>query len=154
MATVWFDGIVDQIILKLKEVDGAKICSAWFSSSKILQQLETMGDVELIIGNGNRDRFLPGTHDYDRSLADRIRFILGPRAYLYKGDRLLHHKFIILLSENLPVGVITGSYNLTEAASLNLENMVYINSPEIAHQYEVVFDQLKLNCWRLEELSG
>lgn len=50
-------------------------------------------------------------------------------------NQFLHHKFIVIDNER----AITGSYNLTNRANKNLENIVIINSPFISSYYTRIF---------------
>jgi phosphatidylserine/phosphatidylglycerophosphate/cardiolipin synthase-like enzyme len=50
-------------------------------------------------------------------------------------NSLLHHKFLVLMKETIPIAVFTGSFNLTAHASDNLENAILIENHKIALQY-------------------
>ncbi|AKI80115.1 putative phospholipase D/nuclease [Acanthamoeba polyphaga mimivirus] len=48
----------------------------------------------------------------------------------------MHHKFLIFFDENLdPVGVWTGSYNLSKTSNFSLENALYITSQIVIAEY-------------------
>ncbi len=52
----------------------------------------------------------------------------------------MHHKFAVIDRQT----VLTGSYNLTSAASIaNYENLIRVDSPEIASQYRTEFLAIK-----------
>ena len=54
---------------------------------------------------------------------------------------LLHHKFLVGLDENRePIWVSNGSFNLTENAVTNIENVMIFDDPEIATDF---FDEFK-----------
>ena len=60
---------------------------------------------------------------------------------------LMHHKFLIGLSvEREPIWVMNGSFNVTESAVTNLENIMIFDDPEIASTF---FDEFK----RLHHIS-
>ena len=69
----------------------------------------------------------------------------------YFGDKyskpLMHHKFLIGLSAaREPIWVMNGSFNVTESAVTNLENIMIFDDPEIASTF---FDEFK----RLHRIS-
>ena len=56
---------------------------------------------------------------------------------------LMHHKFLIGLSaERTPVWVMNGSFNVTESAVTNLENIMVFDDPEIAMTFFEEFKRL------------
>ncbi len=58
---------------------------------------------------------------------------------LYRGDGIMHNKFAVIDSEI----VITGSFNWTASAEeYNYENLLIIDSPEVAKIYEDYFDRM------------
>ena len=60
---------------------------------------------------------------------------------IYRGDGLMHNKFMIVDSTT----VLTGSFNWTASAeNKNYENVIIIKSRELAEQYEAEFGDL----WR------
>lgn len=62
----------------------------------------------------------------------------GVLVKLEKGEGLMHNKFCIIDDKLL----ITGSYNWTTSADLiNDENVIFINSKEIARVYRVQFEK-------------
>lgn len=62
----------------------------------------------------------------------------GVLVKLEKGEGLMHNKFCIIDDELL----ITGSYNWTTSADLrNDENVIFINSKEVARAYRVQFEK-------------
>lgn len=80
--------------------------------------------------------------EYDRNFT---RYLIAsiPEVYVYNSsDRLMHNKFIVLMRDNNPEAVITGSFNLTMNASRNHENIVYIPDAAVAKSYADEFFQL------------
>ena len=58
---------------------------------------------------------------------------------LHRGDGLMHNKFAVIDTQI----VITGSFNWTASAELyNYENLLVINSPQLARIYEEEFTRL------------
>ena len=54
----------------------------------------------------------------------------------------MHNKFIILFNDGKPYAVITGSYNYTQNARDNIENIVYIEDSAIAEEYSKEFERI------------
>ena len=69
------------------------------------------------------------------------RFVAAPsHAFNGKGDKndFMHNKVMIIDGKV----VITGSYNFSENAELNDENMLIIESPAVAAAYDKYFNAL------------
>lgn len=48
----------------------------------------------------------------------------------------MHHKFLVFFDENMhPVGVWTGSYNLSKTSNFSLENALYISDQKVIMEY-------------------
>ena len=48
----------------------------------------------------------------------------------------MHHKFLIFFDDNFePIGVWTGSYNISKNSNMSLENVVFISGSEISKYY-------------------
>lgn len=153
IVTCHFSGIKEAIVGYLSKADGAYVCAAWFTCPEILAALGTLGDVSLLIGDPAK--VTRGHHEYRRGLVEDIVDTLGSKAcHVYSipvhappepgtseipSYQLMHHKFIVLIRNGDPYAVITGSYNYTKAAAYNIENIVYIEIPDIAAQYAAEF---------------
>ena len=58
----------------------------------------------------------------------------------------MHHKFMVFVQDDIPRAVLTGSYNYTEQAKNNLENVIYIEDTAIAQSYYEEYNRLKSVC--------
>ena len=100
--------------------------------------------------------------EYSGSLVTLIRKSI-PDSYIYKGlkglkedpknnsaaEHLMHNKFMILSRDNIPYAIITGSYNYTNKAVNNRENIVYVEDPEVAQAYMEEFNAILKESSRL-----
>jgi hypothetical protein len=142
-----FENIEMKILQYLKLCDGAKICAAWFTSEKLVEQLSVMGEIGLIIGT--TEKLTPGNPEYKGQWVHTLLRDLPNMVYVYQGAAgrgMMHNKFIILLQENQPYAVITGSFNYTYSANTNWENIVYIESEEIALSYLEEYNKILRSC--------
>jgi phosphatidylserine/phosphatidylglycerophosphate/cardiolipin synthase-like enzyme len=162
--SIHFTKISEAIIAYMSKADSVKICSAWFTSRRLLEALESFDDAELIIGS--KDRLLPGP-SFDRAWVNELRSTLHENVWLYLppiGDDetrpgIMHHKFIVLMKNGddgitIPYAFLTGSYNYTEAASSNIENVVYIENKELARAYLDEFTRVKSLSTKLRSLTS
>ncbi len=125
------DAIVNNIYNAEKTID---IAIYTFTSRPISQALvkayERGVDVRVIMDrNQAAERF------------SKKRYIVkkGIPVELHTGDGIMHNKFAVFDSSI----VITGSFNWTSSAErYNYENIVVINSPELARRYEAEFDKM------------
>jgi hypothetical protein len=142
-----FENIEMAILQYLKLCDGAKICAAWLTSEKLVEQLSVMGEIGLIIGS--TEKLTPGNPEYKSQWVHTLLRDLPNMVYVYRGVAgrgLMHNKFIVLLRENQPYAVITGSFNYTYSANTNWENIVYIESEEIALSYLEEYNKILRFC--------
>jgi phosphatidylserine/phosphatidylglycerophosphate/cardiolipin synthase-like enzyme len=84
------------------------------------------------------NRLKRGSSEYDSNLVNQIKRAI-PKAFIYPQESLMHNKFIVLLRDEIPYAVITGSYNYTTKANTNRENIVYIEDSEVASSYSREF---------------
>ena len=158
---VHFEDIETAICGYIREADKVLVCSAWFTSNRIINALFDL-DVEMVLGYHSKlDR---GKSDYDDKLFRSIHEACGenrPMIWPPSGE-IMHHKFIVFIRyeydeyasinrkidskrkslvkyestyEENPYAVWTGSYNFTNAARSNRENGVYVVSDIVANEY-------------------
>ena len=144
---VHFEGIESKLIEYLNRADGVKMCAAWFTSTKVAEQLSLMGDVGLIIGS--TEKITPGHPEYRANWVHTLLTDLPDMVFVYggaSGKRLMHNKFMVLFRESRAYAVITGSYNYTYSAAENWENIVYIESEELGQKYFAEYSRILQYC--------
>lgn len=118
-------------------------CIAWLTNKKILSALSSTRGVHIIV-----------TKDLRTLRSAKSRYIALPK---YNGTSisvmgagrgykksLMHHKFMVGLDANHnPQWVCTGSFNATESAKTNIENMILLVNKDIAHEYFKEFNRIK-----------
>ena len=144
---VHFEGIESKLLEYLARADGVKMCAAWFTSTKIAEQLSLMGDVGLIIGS--TEKITPGHPEYRADWVHTLLTDLPNMVFVYggaSGKRMMHNKFMVLFREDRAYAVITGSYNYTYSAGENWENIVYIESEELGQKYFAEYTRILQHC--------
>lgn len=137
---------IESVICKyIDYCDSANVCSAWMTSVPILDAL-SVKDTSLIMTDWNK--LNPASSEYDPKLVTLIKKAI-PRAYVYERNRLMHNKFTVLLRDDTPYAVITGSYNYTTRANDHRENIVYIDDMQVASQYDLEFHAILSECHRI-----
>jgi phosphatidylserine/phosphatidylglycerophosphate/cardiolipin synthase-like enzyme len=118
-------------------------CIAWLTNKKILTALSTIRGVHIIV-----------TRDLKTLRAAKSKYMTLPK---YNGTSisvmgagkgykksLMHHKFMVGLdARHEPLWVCTGSFNATESAKTNIENMILLANKDIAHEYLKEFHRIK-----------
>ena len=85
---------------------------------------------------------LPRLRDLDRA---------GARIWLREGLAAFHHKVVIVDAGSPAATVVTGSFNFTQAAQeRNAENLVVIESREVAARFLADFDRHRAASTRLQ----
>lgn len=122
----------------LSTCDSALICTAWFSLTELINGL---CDIELIVGHRPTPLVLHKLHETKTKVYMPYHV---PSTVFVPG--MMHHKFVVLRKahegKQEPFSVITGSYNLTQSAENNQENIVYIANKDIAVKYSEEFSRL------------
>lgn len=143
-----FIDIERAVLTYVNSCDGILICTAWMTSIPLLDACSII-EATLIMTSWNKLK--KGSAEYSGDLVKRIRKAI-PNCYVYAGEGLMHNKFIVLLRDERPYAVITGSYNYTTKASSNeqKENIVYIEDATVASLYATEFATLLKRSKRLE----
>ena len=138
------EGIEDTVMSLLKDAHRVRILAFLIGDSGILQALEAVkhADVKGVYDpNGMEDvlRFSRQDHSHFWFMHDS-RFVAAPsHAFHGNGEQdFMHNKVFIINDE----WVVTGSYNFSENAEANDENVLIIQSPPIAAAYTGYFDAL------------
>ena len=147
-STFIFDTVEIQkyLISRIKNPDTHFVmgCAAWFTNTKIIQALSTLKGVSIICTRDKVARTKVSRAKYKtlkkHSGIPTINLLGAGRG---RSASLMHHKFLIGLDrkEN-PIWISTGSFNLTESACTNLENLQIIENPQIATVYLKEFQRL------------
>jgi len=119
-------------------------CAAWFTNAKIIAALSKLRGVCIICTRDKVARTKTTKAKY-RTLPkhDGIPPIKLLGAGRGRSASLMHHKYLVGMSaDQQPLWVSTGSFNLTESACTNIENLMIIESPEIATVFLKEFQRL------------
>ena len=151
MVNAYFNNdIKPEIISAIRSAaQSIKVCVAWLTDSDIMSALyerQSHGiDVEIIVMADPQNLI-----DYPNKKlgVDDIEFLTnykvnlsgfvdigGKLVTLHKTIKFIHHKFAIIDSSK----VITGSYNWSHGALQNRENIVIVNSADVAKKYDDEF---------------
>ncbi len=142
MSNAFFGDIRSKIVERIDEAAiGIKVAMAWFhkirccfncSSTKLQGGIH----VELILSDSQTNFFS------DRSLPFDALERKGSKVFIstsFGGLQFMHHKFAIIDNKE----VITGSYNWSNNAHTNFENILLLKDDAIAKEYSLQFDALK-----------
>ncbi|MBN2331813.1 MAG: DUF1669 domain-containing protein [Deltaproteobacteria bacterium] len=143
------EGGAEQVLVE--KIDGAKtsirVAVYTFTNRVLAQALlraqERGVAVSLILDGNDESEYSKGFYLYKRGID--VRYARGRRR---KGKKasfgLMHHKFAVIDKKT----VITGSYNWTASAEQwNYENLLIVNSVELALRYEQEFCELWANTF-------
>ena len=142
------EGIEDKVLSLLNDPKDVRICSMIISDPGILQAVRD-------IGNNNPKFNIRGIYDMDQMKKIRKESRQDPELFWFMDDKrfvgapthpfspdhendFMHNKFVII-NDNI---VVTGSYNLSENAEGNDENLLVIESSKVAAAYIKYFDAL------------
>jgi hypothetical protein len=148
-----FENIHSMLVTQLEKAKSSiKILMAWFTDEEILQLLIRKAQegihIELVLldhESNKRKSWEPihqGLEEFEKFklnlnlLKDQHGSITLIDA---KNEFFMHSKFCIIDQQI----AITGSYNWTYPAQQNIENIVIIDAPEIAVQFDQEFDRVK-----------
>ena len=149
--TVIFDGrsILNAIVRNIKREDTSYIvgCCAWLSNKRILKTMaENCKGVTLIVTKDklcNRSTNQLAYSKLTGCFAGGTIRTAGAGKGRFRS--LLHHKFLVGLDEDRkPIWVSNGSFNLTENAVTNIENIMIMDDPEIATDFFEEFKRLHI----------
>ena len=144
-----FDGraIQNAIVRNIKREDTSYVvgCIAWLSNKRVLKTMaENTRGVSIIC---TKDRLT--TRKKNQTAYSKLSGCFQGGVIRTMGEgrgrfkSLMHHKFLIGLSAaREPVWVINGSFNVTESAVTNLENIMIFHDPGIAATFFEEFKRL------------
>jgi hypothetical protein len=138
---VYFNDIELQIIRTInKAKERLLIAVAWFTSDKISDSIILLFrkgiDIEILVDDNHINRNSPNIARFTNEGID-IDFIKD----FSKKSHIMHNKFCIVDNSHF----LTGSYNWTENAKSNDENIVIIQDKEISNLYSLEFRRIKRN---------
>ena len=142
------EGIENEIIGLLDKAKRVRVLSMIISDEGILQALADLG-------RGNSSFDIRGIYDLDQMKQIQKESTKDPSLFWFMNDKhfvgapshpfspkhendFMHNK-VLIIDDNT---VVTGSYNLSENAESNDENLLVIKSHEFALAYERYFDTL------------
>lgn len=146
--SVVFDGrgIRNAIVRNIKREDTSYIvgCIAWLSNKRVLKTMAEKRGVSIIC---TKDRLT--TRKKNQAAYAKLSGCFQGGVIRTMGEgrgrfkSLMHHKFLIGLNDaREPLWVINGSFNVTESAMTNVENIVIFDDPEIAGTFFEEFKRL------------
>ena len=141
------DLILKTLMDRIKRPDTKYImgCAAWFTNTKLIECMSKhLRGVSMIC---TRDKVARTKHSKAKyktlPKADgvpRVRLLGSGRG---RSASLMHHKFLVGLDKDqMPIWVSTGSFNLTESANTNIENLMIIEDKEVAMSFLKEFQRL------------
>lgn len=151
--SILFDGrgIQNAIVRNIKRDDTFYIvgCVAWLSNKRVLKTMsEHLKGVSIICTKDRLTTRRKNQVAYSKlspCFQGGVIRTMGEGRGRFKS--LMHHKFLIGLSQQrTPIWIMNGSFNVTESAVTNIENVMIFDDPEIASTF---FDEFK----RLHRIS-
>lgn len=145
--SILFDGrgIQNAIVRSIKREDVAYIvgCVAWLSNKRILKCMaEHLKGVTIVTTTDKLTKRRNNQQAYAKlggCFAGGVIRTVGEGRGRFKS--LMHHKFFIGLNASRePLWVMNGSFNVTESAVTNIENVMIFDDPEIASTF---FEEFK-----------
>lgn len=119
---------------KIKKATYVVGCVAWLTNKKILGALRKTRGVQIIVTN---DSILRRMKPYYSNLPvynNASICVVGSGRGKMKS--LMHHKFLIGLNEmHQPIWTCNGSFNITESAKTNLENITFYSNESIGNAF-------------------
>lgn len=147
--SILFDGrgIQNAIVRHIKREDTSYIvgCVAWLSNKRVLKNMaEQLRGVSIICTKDRLTTRRKNQLAYSKlggCFQGGVIRTMGEGRGRFKS--LMHHKFLIGLNqEREPIWVMNGSFNVTESAVTNLENIMIFDDPEIASTFFGEFKRL------------
>ena len=137
---VYFENIRNQIIQNLSSCKfELKIAVAWFTDKQIIKEVNKLisdgVDIEILI--------------YDDHINQKELFkdLYYSKAKIWLSKKMMHNKFCVIDNSI----VINGSYNWTNNASTNEENIqISFDNRELAGQFCRKFEQLTRSCSKID----
>ena len=117
-------------------------CIAWLSNKDILKAMATKKGCCIVC---TKDRMTKGIRNQQAYSNIKPAYPGGVIRVVGEGrgwhKSLMHHKFLVGLdSDGKPFWVTNGSFNMTEHATTNLENLMIMEDPDVALCY---FEEFK-----------
>ena len=146
--SIVFDGreIQNAMIMNIRRQDTNYVvgCVAWFTNKKILKCMaEYLAGVSIVTTNDRLTTRRSNQLAYAQLKAcysDVIRTV-GVGKGRFKS--LMHNKFVCGLDQGRqPIWVMNGSFNLTDSAVTNLENVMFLDDPTIANTFLEEFKRI------------
>lgn len=143
---IHFDNIEAVILDNLQRAKvSIKVASAWFTNKTLMACLKRKADaglnVELIISNVSLNDFNPSDQFFQSLLLAGGEVFTHGAVHFSEGG-IMHNKFCIVDE----VTVINGSFNWTQQASRNEENITLIRDEGIAKEFNDQFIYLRTNA--------
>ena len=147
--SILFDGrgIQNAIVRNIKREDTAYIvgCVAWLSNKRILKNMaEQLKGVSIITTTDKLTKRRNNQQAYAKlsgCFQGGVIRTVGEGRGRFKS--LMHHKFLIGLSPaREPLWVMNGSFNVTESAVTNIENVMIFDDKEISTTFFEEFKRL------------
>ncbi len=140
------ESILSTLIRRIGRADTKYVmgCAAWFTNTKIINALSKLKGVSIICTRDKVARTKTTKAKY-RTLPkhDGIPTIKLLGCGRGRSASLMHHKFLVGMDkEQKPIWVSTGSFNLTESACTNIENLMIVENTDLATAFLKEFQRL------------
>lgn len=144
MAKVFFENIKEQITSNISTANySIKLALAWFTDADLFQILIQKAlkgvKIELIINNDD-------INNEGKNKFETLYQYGGRVFYPNEDDILMHNKFCIIDNKI----VLSGSYNWTNKANYNDENLIVIDDQNMVCDFDTEFIKLREKCVGIE----
>jgi phosphatidylserine/phosphatidylglycerophosphate/cardiolipin synthase-like enzyme len=140
------ESILKHLIARIDKADTRYVmgCAAWFTNTKIIAALSKLKGVSIICTRDKVARTKSSKAKYKTLPShDGIPTIKLLGCGRGRSASVMHHKFLVGMNrDQKPIWVSTGSFNLTESACTNIENLMIIENKEVATVFLNEFQRL------------
>ena len=134
---VYFDDIPRHIMAALSGVAYVVGCVAWFTHKEIISVISQMKGASVIVAN-DKSTLRPSLIKLYSTITPLLRAdgsavrVMGTKA----SKSMMHHKFLVGLNETKqPAVVLFGSFNMSELATCNIENIFISSNATLAKAF-------------------
>lgn len=140
---IYFDNIEQVILEHLSQAKvSVRVASAWFTNKNLMKKLKEKAqnglNIELLISNVSLNDYQPSDRFFEELIQTGGEVFRHGAEHFSEG-KIMHNK-ICLIDD---VTVITGSYNWTQQANRNEENVMIISDVEVAREFNDRFRFLR-----------
>ena len=130
-----FNNIEEEIIKHLRESDNIYGNMAWFTNTKLLEELKRMKWFRISMNDDYINNMAISKYEEVASFVNLYSPYAVKAQFLLSKDKMIHNKIMVLRKGLKIYCVISGSYNWTNKANLNFENITISYDEDINKQY-------------------